>query len=459
MKASEDHEVVRRQLQEKIQQAHRLFQAFPLKLKSNLIQTYPSMEDDFKGNQKSLKNGECWILVAGEIGAGKSSLINLILDCQLLPTDAQKCTNTIIEIRCSDEKLAKCFYKPELSDSGDRTRKIPPREIRLNDLKGIQEFKDSVVECDENDDNPFQRVELYHPFKKLSKQVVIVDTPGIDGGNNVGRRLELYLNKSFGFLYVISTNAAGGLQQGRARDFYLNRQGQLKDHELLLQKIGQLISSSLRQGLINHYWWLSGFLTRSNYVLRVTSVQHEMTEDETRQRYKEMKNHVEELQIALQICTRRVYNWEDPRGCPQVDRKWKRTVDAAAMLISERIAMVIDGWQREHSVLSKIDKEIIDVFSKEFGLLQHQVDDIEKFLADNKGKAMMMKTVKRMTPKGIFGIKKGKVERTYNTMGGAVSCIGMLDTGNKNIRKLFKDRYTDKATQNQRAAVMAEATT
>ncbi|XP_052782683.1 uncharacterized protein LOC128218949 [Mya arenaria] len=552
MKASEDHEVVRRQLQEKIQQAHRLFQAFPLKLKSNLIQTYPSMEDDFKGNQKSLKNGECWILVAGEIGAGKSSLINLILDCQLLPTDAQKCTNTIIEIRCSDEKLAKCFYKPELSDSGDRTRKIPPREIRLNDLKGIQEFKDSVVECDENDDNPFQRVELYHPFKKLSKQVVIVDTPGIDGGNNVGRRLELYLNKSFGFLYVISTNAAGGLQQGRlghllktvvncteefspeatlfignkwenvpdkdkggvqrevfeklsrvypgvrehqihymsvnkARDFYLNRQGQLKDHELLLQKIGQLISSSLRQGLINHYWWLSGFLTRSNYVLRVTSVQHEMTEDETRQRYKEMKNHVEELQRNSEDCVAnlhkkvdfeifkitesvrellqrrdvqdRVYNWEDPRGCPQVDRKWKRTVDAAAMLISERIAMVIDGWQREHSVLSKIDKEIIDVFSKEFGLLQHQVDDIEKFLADNKGKAMMMKTVKRMTPKGIFGIKKGKVERTYNTMGGAVSCIGMLDTGNKNIRKLFKDRYTDKATQNQRAAVMAEATT
>ncbi|WAR28741.1 DUSTY-like protein [Mya arenaria] len=429
MKASDDHAVVRRKLQEKIRQAHKLYQAFPLKLKSNLTQSYPRLEDDFKEKQNSLKNGECWILVA-------------------------------------------------------------------EDLKGIQEFKDSVVECDENDDNPFERVELYYPFKTLSKEVVIVDTPGIEGGNNVDQSLEVYLKKSFGFLYVINTNAAGGVQQGRlghllktvvncsedfspeaslfignkwenvpdkdkgdvqreSREFYLNHKDQIKDHKMLQQKMGQLIPSSLRQGLINHYWWLSGFLTRSNYVLRVTSVQHEMTEDETRQRYMEMKKHVEELQVNIDtLC-----NWEDPRGCPKVDRKWKRTADDAAMIISERIAMAIDGWQREHSVLSKIDKEIIDVFSKEFGLLQHQVDDIEKFLADSKGKAMMLKTVKLMPVKGIFAKKKGKVERTYSTMGGAVSCVGMLDTGKKNVRKLFKDRYTDKVSQNQRAAVMAEATT
>ncbi|WAR28800.1 DUSTY-like protein [Mya arenaria] len=449
MKASDDHAVVRRKLQEKIRQAHKLYQAFPLKLKSNLTQSYPRLEDDFKEKQNSLKNGECWILVA-------------------------------------------------------------------EDLKGIQEFKDSVVECDENDDNPFERVELYYPFKTLSKEVVIVDTPGIEGGNNVDQSLEVYLKKSFGFLYVINTNAAGGVQQGRlghllktvvncsedfspeaslfignkwenvpdkdkgdvqreAREFYLNHKDQIKDHTMLQQKMGQLIPSSLRQGLINHYWWLSGFLTRSNYVLRVTSVQHEMTEEETRQRYMEMKKHVEELQRNSDDCVgnlRKKVDFEifkitghikdllqHPRGCPKSDRKWKRTADDAAMIISERIAMVIDSWQREHSVLSKIDKEIIDVFSKEFGLLQHQVDDIEKFLADSKGKAMMLKTVKLMPVKGIFAKKKGKVERTYSTMGGAVSCIGMLDTGKKNVRKLFKDRYTDKVSQNQRAAVMAEATT
>ncbi|WAR28798.1 YOR6-like protein [Mya arenaria] len=138
-----------------------------------------------------------------EVGAGKSSIINLILDCQLLPTDAPKCTNTIIEIRYSDKKFARCIYKSELAESENRTRERPPKEIELNDHKGIQDFKDCVAECDENEDNPFERVELYYPFKTLSKEVVIVDTPGIDGGNNVDQCLEAYLKRSYCFLYTM----------------------------------------------------------------------------------------------------------------------------------------------------------------------------------------------------------------------------------------------------------------
>jgi len=41
-----------------------------------------------------------------------------------------------------------------------------------DDLKGIQEFKDCVVECDENDDNPYERVELFYPFKTLSVSLI-----------------------------------------------------------------------------------------------------------------------------------------------------------------------------------------------------------------------------------------------------------------------------------------------
>lgn len=51
--------------------------------------------------------------ISGEVGAGKSSTINLFLGCQLLPTDALKCTNTILEIRCSTDnrKEAVCYYR------------------------------------------------------------------------------------------------------------------------------------------------------------------------------------------------------------------------------------------------------------------------------------------------------------------------------------------------------------
>ena len=52
-------------------------------------------------------------------------------------------------------------------------------------------------------------------------------------------------------------------------------------------------------------------------------------------------------------------------------------MDEAAMKISTRIADAIDGWQRENRILQGIDVEIVNQFAKEFGLLNHQVEDIE----------------------------------------------------------------------------------
>ncbi|XP_052218925.1 uncharacterized protein LOC127836366 isoform X4 [Dreissena polymorpha] len=516
-----------------------------------MLQSYPNLEADIKARQNSLKIGECWILVAGEVGAGKSSIINLFLECQLLPMDALKCTNTIVEIRCSDIKEARCHFKPPLSDSGTPLH-TEPRIIKMNDLKGLQEFKDCVAECDENDDNPYDHIELYYPFKTLSKNVVIVDTPGIEGGSNVDHRLQKYLKSAFGFLYVINTNTAGGVSQSRlghllktvvnsceefspesslfignkwenvpdcdkadvqkdvfdklsrvypgirghqihymsvtkAKEMFMKHQTHSQDHVTLLQKIGELIPNSLRQGLTNQYWWLSAFLSRTSYVLRVTGVQHEMSAEEVKRKYTEMQSHVSDLQRDTDACVKklrekieyeifritkavqdvlnnrnlqnRLCNWEDEGDCPKVDRKWKRTVDEAAMKISTRIANAIDGWQRENRILQGIDVEIVNQFAKEFGLLNHHVEDIEKFLTHSKGQTRMMQTVKVMPVRGIFGKKTGKVERTYSTLGGAVSCIGMLDTNNKEVRELFRKQYTDKASPTTKAATMAKAST
>ena len=77
----------------------------------------------------------------------------------------------------------------------------------------------------------------------------------------------------------------------------------------------------------------------------------------------------------------RLCNWEDVRACPAPSKKWKQTADDAAMQISDRIAAVLDAWQMDHRVLDRIDREIIDVFAKDFGLLQHQVDDIESMFS------------------------------------------------------------------------------
>ena len=68
----------------------------------------------------------------GEVGAGKSSLINLLLGSQLFPTDPLKCTNTICEIRVSEDgsKAAHVFYKTVTLDNGKETT-APPEKIKL----------------------------------------------------------------------------------------------------------------------------------------------------------------------------------------------------------------------------------------------------------------------------------------------------------------------------------------
>ena len=42
-----------------------------------------------------------------------------------------------------------------------------------------------------------------------------MDTPGIGGGGKMSKYAERYLAKSYGFIYVINSANAGGVQKGR----------------------------------------------------------------------------------------------------------------------------------------------------------------------------------------------------------------------------------------------------
>ncbi|XP_053403458.1 uncharacterized protein LOC123556064 [Mercenaria mercenaria] len=544
--AFEEHQKTRTSLYDRYKKAGHLYESLTQKIKSNLEQSHQDVKRTFRDRKESLKSGECTIVIAGEVGAGKTSLLNLLLETQIFPSDSLKCTNTIVEIRCSDKKDAIFYYKPQLSDSGERERNIPPKIISLNSLNGIQEFKDCVAEYDQSDDNPYDRCEVFYPFKTLSKGVVIVDTPGIEGGSNVDKRLQTYLSRAFGFIYVINTNTAGGVQHSRlghllktvvndSEDFspeaslfignkwehvpekdrvdvqrdifyklnqvypgirpnqihymsvkesskillkYKTKQG---EHMILLNKVAQLVPSSLRQGMSSHYWWLSSFLARSSYLLRVTSVQHAMTREELERQFEGLRKHMEDLQkntdetigrLRLKVefeikkitemiqnvlrdktFVNRICNWEDTNECPKPERKWKSTVDVAAMKISERISRELDGWQRQNQLLYTIDKDIIGVFSKELGLMDDQIKELEEYLSSSR-KGSMCKTMRVVPVKALFAKKKKKIERTYSTLGGAVSCVGMLDTDKKVVRRIFRKDYNN----SNKAKKMTEAT-
>ncbi|KAL4220339.1 hypothetical protein ACF0H5_020746 [Mactra antiquata] len=536
---------IRDQLFDKYGKAQALYGELTPKIKHNLEQSHPGLKESFESRKKSLKSGEITIVVAGEVGAGKTSFINLLLGTQMFPTDALKCTNTICEIRSSDREEAVFYFKPILSDSEERQRRVPEKVINLHGLKGIQEFKDSIAEYDQNDDNPYNRCDVYYPFKTLSKGVVIVDTPGIEGGMNVDQRLQRYLNTAFGFIYVINTNAAGGVQKGRlghllstvvnscddfspeaslfignkwehvpehdkpavqneifkkigdiypglareqlhfmsvkqSADIYLKYGARLSQHDVVMKKVSKLIPCCLRQGMISNYNWLSTYLSRAIYLLRVSHHQHAMSREELEKQFQDLRKHVQDLQKNADDSIKRlrdkvnyeifkitnllqellrnpkllnsVCDWKDVHDCPAADKRWKSTADAAAVKISERLSRMIDGWQREKNVLKAIDSEIIGVFRQELGLMDNQIQELEEGLLSNR-RTNLCKTMKVVPVKAIFTKRKKKIERTYSTLGGAVSCIGMLDTDKKQVRNIFRD-YSDK----NKSTKMAEAT-
>ena len=55
-------------------------------------------------------------------------------------------------------------------------------------------------------------------FYLLQEGIAVVDTPGIGGSAKMSKYAERYLSKSYGFIYVVNSANAGGVQKGRVRD-------------------------------------------------------------------------------------------------------------------------------------------------------------------------------------------------------------------------------------------------
>ncbi|XP_060573745.1 uncharacterized protein LOC132731570 [Ruditapes philippinarum] len=285
---------------------------------------YNNVSTLIKEKKDSLKSGECTIVIAGEVGAGKTSLLNLILETQIFPVDSLKCTNTILEIRSKS-------------------------------LDGTQEFKNCV---DQSDDNPYDRCEVFYPFKILG-----VDTPGIDGWGNIDQRLQTYFSRASGFIYVINMITAAADQQSRllshllktvvnssedfspkaslfignkwehvperdrvvvqkdifykvnqvypgirqmqihymsvkkAAEFKMKYETTLEEYKILMFKVSRLVSSSLRQGMVSYYWWLTLLLSRSLYLLRETCGHQAMTHEEQYRDPKWLRKHFDDVQV------------------------------------------------------------------------------------------------------------------------------------------------------------------
>lgn len=541
---SREQTKIREGLVEKSRNSEKFFNGLPKKLKGSLLKAFPDFVETLRSKVEELSSGELYIIVAGEVGAGKSSLINLLLGTDLLPTHQLRCTNTICEIRNSrgGRKEAIAYPKSD-SDGGDSASDFQKKNINLEGLKGIQELRECLTSVNEYDDSPYDKVEIYWPLK-LGDGVVLVDTPGVEGGSNVDMCLQQYLTKAFGFIYVINTNAAGGVQHSRlgallktvvnaAEDFspetslfignkwenipekdrkdvreeifrkldkvypgiteeqlhfmsvmksketYANHMHRRKEHRQLLSKIEQLTYNSLRVGIEGHYSWLSSFLNKSLHLIRVANHKDNLSKEELEVECSKLKQQIKQLQkdtdeslnelkrkiefhifkitkeITDLLPSRSVLaslcDWTE-EACAQPNKKWKLVAEEASCQISKRVQKIVDHWESSNKILKKIDEEIIDVFVKEFGLMEHQVNELEDSMYKSRNRDVLGRTFVSMSVKSIFKHKTNQIEKTYRTLGGAVSCVGGLDTSKKNVRKAFKDYKKNPV------ATMSEAT-
>ncbi|XP_061175519.1 uncharacterized protein LOC133184451 [Saccostrea echinata] len=177
-------------------------------LLDHLDHCFPSLITNLENEQSKLlsKNMTCPIMVLGETGSGKSSFINLLLGCELLPHSLLSNTNTICEIQYGDDYKA-CFHPIDNAES--------KMEIGFGSLQEMQGALSDKIQKKGEQKSLYKRVEIFLPSDILKSGLLIVDSPGIaDTGEMTDIVLD-YLIKACAFIYIINSENAGGVAPDR----------------------------------------------------------------------------------------------------------------------------------------------------------------------------------------------------------------------------------------------------
>ncbi|XP_077981433.1 uncharacterized protein LOC144436502 [Glandiceps talaboti] len=176
--------------------------------KNHLRENVENYEQKIQDYIEQLGKNECPILVAGETSSGKSSLLNLILGVDILPVSLLSSTSVICELKYGDKRRAV-------------VHRIDGTKIELNDLenddaKCLEKLENYIHQKEEREKgSPYSRVEIFWPFPLLRGGLFIVDSPGIGENREMTNQVMSYLPNAFGFIYVINSANAGGVQQDR----------------------------------------------------------------------------------------------------------------------------------------------------------------------------------------------------------------------------------------------------
>ncbi|XP_066280830.1 uncharacterized protein [Branchiostoma lanceolatum] len=184
--------------------------------RGQLDANFPGFHAQMSEKMGRLADDSCHIVVAGETSAGKSSLLNLILGEDLLPQSFLSSTSVICELKYGDREKV-LAYKWGVSE---------PEEEVLSSDKGarLQQLAKYVHQREGRGSraHPYNRIELFLTIPLLKGGITIVDTPGVGENEKLSNMVKSYLPTAFGFIYVINSGNAGGVQLDRLGDLLLS---------------------------------------------------------------------------------------------------------------------------------------------------------------------------------------------------------------------------------------------
>ena len=189
----------------------KLLDAYARLVKSGLVFSDGVDENTLKDRASKLENEEFILAIAGQMKAGKSTLLNALVfgGEPILPADDTPLTAKITEIRYAKQpKLKANFYSKDEWETLKTYKDENGREFFKNDI--LPTIKDKSIEArvlgiskEDKIENlgeyvaknglytPFVKtVQIYHPSEIL-RQLIVVDTPGTNDSNKFRSQVTL----------------------------------------------------------------------------------------------------------------------------------------------------------------------------------------------------------------------------------------------------------------------------
>lgn len=136
------------------------------------LKTIGSFTKEVEIFRERLNDDEIRIAVVGEFSAGKSTFINALIGKDILKHATTETTAVITRIVNVDKKSSLCYTGKVIFK--DKTKKV------LKDLNSIKEYTSTFSStCDVIKE--INVVEIYVPLLNTKQNVVIIDTPGLNG--------------------------------------------------------------------------------------------------------------------------------------------------------------------------------------------------------------------------------------------------------------------------------------